>query len=266
MESSAHDPGAVAGALSADDESTPPGARLEDLELRLGHSFADIKLLEQALTHRSLTRDTPRNGGAGPLHEDNERMEFLGDAVVGLTAAAALYRRYPELSEGDLTRLRGALVNRRHLAQVARDVELGRHLLLGKGEERGGGRRKPVLLANAMEAVLGAVFLDAGLDAVQRVVERLILSPSAEALRRQLVEGGGIGDYKSGLQELLQARRLGQPEYCTTTESGPDHRKEFRVEVRCGGRALASGTGSNRKQAEQDAARQALEMLRERAE
>jgi ribonuclease III len=266
MEFSGPDPGVRTGALSADEESTPLPARLEELELRLGFSFANRRLLEQSLTHRSLTRDGTRESAAAPQSEDNERLEFLGDAVVGLAAAESLYLRYPELSEGDLTRLRGALVSRRHLGEVARGLELGRYMLLGRSEENSGGRWKPALLANAMEAVLGALFLDAGLETVRRVVEQFVIGPSAAALRHQLLAGAGIGDYKSGLQELLQARRLGQPEYGTTAESGPDHCKQFFVEVRCGGDVLATGTGRNRKLAEQDAARQALESLRETTE
>ncbi|HTV82639.1 MAG TPA: ribonuclease III [Acidobacteriaceae bacterium] len=270
MESPAHDPGVPGGALSADEERIPLPARLEDLEIRLGHSFNNRRLLEQALTHRSLTRegtrDRTRESAAAAQSEDNERMEFLGDAVVGLAAAESLYLRYPELSEGDLTRLRGALVGRRHLGQVARQLDLGRYLLLGRSEENSGGRAKPALLANAMEAMLGALFLDAGLDAVRRVVDEYVVGPPVDALRRQLLAGEGIGDYKSGLQELLQARRRGQPEYSTTAENGPDHCKQFFVEVRCAGHVLATGAGLNRKLAEQEAARRALEMLRESAE
>jgi ribonuclease III len=268
MEFSAHEPGAgtdtQAGALTADEERSPLPAPLEELETRLGHSFTNRKLLEQALTHRSLTRDG--TSGATNTIEDNERLEFLGDAVVGLAAAESLYRRYPDLTEGDLTRLRGALVSRKHLGQVARQLELGRYLRLGRSEENSDGRGKPVLLANAIEAVLGALFLDAGPEAVRGVVDRWVIDPSAAVLREQLLAGGGIGDYKSGLQELLQARRLGQPEYCTTAESGPDHSKQFFVEARCGARVLGAGTGRNRKLAEQDAARHALATLRERAE
>ncbi len=262
MESSAHDPGVTTGALSAAVERSCLPARLEELETRLGYRFEDRKLLEQALTHRSLTRDGTPESRSG-ANKDNERLEFLGDAVVGLAAAESLYLRYPELAEGDLTRLRGALVSRRNLAQVARQLELGKCLLLGRSEENSGGRAKPALLANAMEAVLGALFLDAGAEAVGRVVDRVIIEPSAEALRGQLA--AGMGDYKSGLQELLQARRLGQPEYRTVAESGPDHCKQFFVEARIGGEALATGTGRNRKLAEQDAARQALEILKENA-
>ncbi len=268
MEYLAQDPGAPASALSPGGETVP--ASLDELEIRLGHSFLHRTLLEQALTHRSLTREgATRDGGpegAGMAREDNERLEFLGDAVVGLAAAESLYLRYPDLSEGDLTRLRGALVSRRHLGQVARQLELGRYLLLGRSEENSGGRAKPALLANAMEAVLGALFLDAGIEGVRRVVEQLLIGPSAAQLREQLLTGAGIGDFKSGLQELLQARRLGQPEYCTTAESGPGHCKQFFVEVRCGNRMLATGAGRNRKLAEQEAARQALEMLRENPE
>jgi len=263
MEFPAHDPGVPARAISADEERSPLPGGLDELEIGLGHSFSNRKLLEQALTHRSLTRDGAREGEPQP--EDNERLEFLGDAVVGLAAAESLYLRYPELTEGDLTRLRSALVSRRHLGQVARELELGRYLLLGRSEENSGGRSKPALLANAMEAVLGALFLDAGLEPVRRVVENLVIAPSAGTLREQLVAGSGIGDYKSGLQEVLQARRQGQPEYRTTAESGPDHCKQFFVDVRCGGEVLATGTGRNRKLAEQDAARQALEVLREGA-
>lgn len=265
MESSVHDPGVPIGALSADVEKASLPAPLRELEIRLGHPFVNFKLLEQALTHRSLTREVSRDGGAEAL-ADNERLEFLGDAVIGLAAAESLYLRFPDLREGDLTRLRGALVSRRHLGQVARQLDLGRYLLLGRSEENSGGRAKPALLANAMEAVLGAIFLDAGLETVRRIVDRLVMDPSAAALRGQLLAGSGIGDYKSGLQELLQARRLGQPEYRTTAESGPDHSKEFFVEVRCGGKSLATGRGRNRKLAEQDAARQALESLRENGE
>jgi ribonuclease-3 len=260
MEFLAHDPGVPASALSPGEETAVP-ASLGELEARLGHSFANRTLLEQALTHRSLTREGTQESGVEPRREDNERLEFLGDAVVGLAAAESLYLRYSELAEGDLTRLRGTLVSRRHLGQVAMQLELGKYLLLGRSEERSGGRAKNALLANAMEAVLGALFLDAGMDAARRVVDEHVIGPSVAELREQLLAGAGIGDFKSGLQELLQARKLGQPEYRTTAESGPDHSKQFFVEARCGDRVLAIGAGRNRKLAEQEAARRALEML-----
>lgn len=200
----------------------------------------------------------------GP-REDNETLEFLGDAVVGLVTAEAVFRRYPELSEGDLTRLRGALVSRRHLSKVAEGLDLGQHLLLGRGEERSGGRSKTALLANAMEAVIGAVYLDGGLEAARQLIEARVVAPSVAALREQVMAGGGMGDFKSALQELLQARRQGQPEYRKTGESGPDHQKHFVVEVRAGDAVLGAGEGPTRKFAEQDAARRAMEKLEEAA-
>lgn len=241
---------------------------LEALEAVLGHLFAHRELLAQALTHRSLAYEQVVAGrpSGETLREDNERLEFLGDAVVGLLAAESLYRRYPEIPEGALTRLRGALVSRRHLAEVARQLQLGKYLRLGRGEERSGGRAKTALLANAMEAVIGALFLDAGLDGAKRLVESRVIEPGVAILRQQLVAEGGIGDFKSALQELLQARKRGQPEYRTMAETGPDHRKLFFVEVRVGGESLADGSGPTRKIAEQDAARQAMERLRSAGE
>ena len=235
----------------------------EELEQALGVRFADRDLLRQALTHRSFVheRGAESASDAGGDREDNERLEFLGDAVVGLVAAEAMYRRFPELAEGELTRLRGALVSRRHLAEVAGELQLGQYLRLGRGEERSGGREKAALLANAMEAVLGAVFLDAGLEEVRRLIEARVIAPSVEALREHLADGTGMGDFKSALQELLQSRRQGQPEYRTTAESGPDHRKRFFVEARMGCEVLAEGAGRTRKHAEQDAARRAIEKL-----
>lgn len=260
MEPTANDPGASTMARSA--EEPRAAAPLEELESALQHRFTDRELLEQALTHRSLAHE---QGSSEPQGEDNERMEFLGDAVVGLAAAECLYRRYPELKEGELTRLRGALVSRRHLGQVGKQLNLGKHLRLGRGEERCGGRTKAVLLANAMEAVLGAVYLDAGMDAARRVAERVVIDPWAGALHEQLRTGAAIGDFKSALQEVIQARKQGQPDYLITAETGPDHHKQFFVEVRSEGRLLASGTGRSRKLAEQDAARLALDALAEAA-
>ena len=257
MESSAH--------FSAPIDMLPPGdlpaadpPAFVHLEAALEHRFADRALLHQALTHSSLAHE---RGAAEPQREDNERLEFLGDAVLGLVAAESVYRRYPELSEGDLTRLRGALVSRKHLAVVAEDLALGKYLLLGKGEERSGGRAKTALLANAMEAVIGAVYLDEGLDAARRLIEARVIAPSIAVLRQQLNHGGGMGDFKSALQELLQARKQKQPEYRITGETGPDHRKSFFVEVLIDGQTLAEGEGRTRKYAEQDAARHAIEKL-----
>ncbi len=257
MEPSAHDPGLITSATS------PEPALPRELEDALGHRFTHKQYLAQALTHSSLAHE---RASRDPQPLDNERLEFLGDAVLGVLTTESLYRRYPDLSEGPLTRLRGALVSRKYLAQVARGLSLGNYLLLGRGEERSGGRAKAALLANAMEAVLGAVYLDAGLESARRVVEALIIEPSVGALRAQLLAGSGIGDFKSALQALFQARRQGQPEYCITAESGPDHLKQFFVEVRSAGRVLAEGTGPTRKLAEQDAARLALDGLQSHGE
>ncbi len=239
-----------------------PGA-IEDLEAVLEHRFARPELLERALTHSSMAHE---HGAASPVREDNETLEFLGDAVVGMVAAESVYRRYSELSEGALTRLRGALVSRRHLAEVAGRLNLGNYLLLGHGEERSGGRTKTALLANAMEAVIGALYLDAGLEAARRLIESRVIAPLVTSLREQLHADGGMGDFKSALQELLQARKQGQPEYRTTGETGPDHHKRFFVEVRVNNEALAEGEGRTRKHAEQDAAQRAIEKLRSAGE
>ena len=258
MEPSAQTPGTSIHMRSPGDAAaTDPGV-VHKLEAVLGHSFAQPELLRRALTHSSLAHE---RGSEEPECEDNETLEFLGDAVVGLVAAEHVYRLYPELSEGALTRLRGALVSRRHLAQVAEGLDLGKYLLLGRGEERSGGRAKTALLANAMEAVIGAIYLDAGLEAARGLIDGHVIAPVVTALREQLTAGSSMGDFKSVLQEQLQARKQGQPDYRTTGETGPDHRKRFFVEVRVGGMAVAEGEGRTRKHAEQDAARRAIDKL-----
>jgi len=238
---------------------------VEDLEAALQYRFANRELLVLALTHSSISHERSSiihdPEASEPQRVDNERLEFLGDSIVGMVAAEAVYRRYPGLPEGDLTRLRGSLVSRRHLAEVAQGLDLGRYLLLGRGEERSGGRTKTALLANAMEAVIGALYLDAGLEAVRRLIEDRAIAPVVATLHAQLSVGGGMGDFKSALQEILQSQKRGQPVYRTTGESGPDHRKRFFVEVRAGAEALAEGEGRTRKHAEQDAARRAIEKL-----
>jgi ribonuclease-3 len=239
-----------------------PHSEISNLQERIGHAFANPELLEQALTHSSLAFEQGLSTGAF----DNEQLEFLGDAVVGLIAADSLYRRYPELQEGELTRLRAGLVSRQHLAQVALRVELGASLFLGKGEERSGGRKKTALLANCLEAVIGAIYLDGGLAAARIFVEKWVVEPDVSGLRVALGRGGGIGDHKSALQEFLQAQKAGQPQYFVKGESGPDHRKRFLVEVRTptaksGPRVLARGSGTTKKHAEQEAARRAYQKL-----
>jgi len=242
---------------------------LQPLERALGHQFTQHSLLVQALTHSSLAHEAQlsENGAsAEPSPDDNEQMEFLGDAVIGLLVAESLYKRFPELSEGELTRLRSALVSRKHLGQVGQRLKLGKYLRLSKGEERSGGRKKSALLANCLEAVAAALYLDAGLEVARAFVERNVVAPSVMELQQGLLEGRSIGDHKSALQEFLQAQKGAQPLYVVKGESGPDHRKRFTVEVRVStngsaARALARGTGTTKKKAEQEAARRALEKL-----
>lgn len=237
---------------------------LDELQRALDFQFKRPELLVQALTHRSFTHEQGAPGEAAL--EDNERLEYLGDAVVGLVAAESLYRRFPDLREGDLTRLRGALVSRKHLAEVGSRIDLGQYLQVGRSERRGRARVKTSLLANALEAVIAAVYLDAGLEAARQLIEAQVIEPDIGALRKQIVAGETLGDFKSALQQLLQSRKQRQPEYHTTGETGPDHQKRFQVEVRSEGKALAEGSGASRKAAEQEAARRALEELRDRGE
>ena len=252
-----------------------------ELEAALGHYFAHTELLVRALTHRSLANERAAKGHtlceqaqAGGKAEaagtgDNERLEFLGDAVLGLVVAEALFQLHPEWQEGELTRVRAQLVSRQHLAEVAAAIGLGNHLRLGRGEDKGGSlRRKSTVLSNAMEAVLGALFLDGGLEPVSAFARRWVMGEAAEQLAEQLRSGAALGNYKSALQEHLQATHAGAPVYRVKSESGPDHRKRFLVEVRLKtadavtGKQLARGMGSTKKHAEQDAARRALERLK----
>jgi ribonuclease III len=237
--------------------------------LDLGHTFRNPELLEQALTHRSLSYETNPESLADP-RADNEQLEFLGDSILGLVIAEALYRRFPNSREGELTRLRASIVSRRHLGEMALRLNLGARLRLGKGEERSGGRTKAALLSNALEAVIAALYLDAGLPAAAAFIDRHILTPALPSLTLALdpasTFSGAVGDHKSALQEHLQAAGLGQPQYILTGQSGPDHQKRFHVEVRVhqpageatDTAALASAEGSTKKQAQQEAARLAL--------
>ena len=239
------------------------GALLDDL---LGYRFRNRSLLHLALTHSSLAYESQHR--AHVSGSDNERLEFIGDAVLGLVVAEALYRRFPELREGELTRMRASLVSRRNLAEVAGRIALGPMLRLGRGEEHSGGHRKPALLADALEAVIAAIYLDGGLGPATDFVHRHIIQP-AEPHLHGLLQGavpiaGAMGDFKSALQEQLQATGAGQPRYILTEESGPDHQKRFRIEVRIDAPdgssiPLAQAEGTTKKQAQQEAARLALE-------
>jgi len=233
------------------------------------HPFERPELLTWALTHRSLAYETHPETPLDPA-SDNEQLEFVGDAVLGLAVAESLFRRFPASREGELTRLRASLVSRHHLSHVASRIGLGDLLLLGRGEEQSGGRKKPALLANALEAVIAALYLDGGLNTARAFIERHIIEPALPDLHLALQSGdtfsGAIGDHKSALQEHLQASGSGQPHYVLTAQSGPDHQKRFRVEVRVGdglggSRALAESEGNTKKQAQQEAARIAFERL-----
>jgi ribonuclease III len=218
------------------------------LERALGVRMKDRSLLETALIHRSFAFER------GEV-VTNERLEFLGDAVLGVVVTDLAYRNFGEMPEGELAKLRAAIVNMGTLAVVARELGLGGEILLGRGEELSGGREKASILADALEAVLGAVYLDRGIDVTARVIRRLFW-PRIEAYAR----GEGERDYKTGLQELA-AQDLGRiPEY-RILERGPDHEKEFTASVFVGGRELGSGTGRSKKEAEQRAAREAFTRL-----
>jgi ribonuclease III len=222
-------------------------------EKRLGHRFRHRELLELALTHRSHANERGRD-------EHYERLEYLGDAVLGMVTAEWLYRKHPKLPEGELSRLKAQLVSRGTLARHATAIALGEVLRLGVGEERSGGRGKPSLLADSLEAVFGAVYLDAGLPAAAKVIH-LMLEPMLEVEegRSQLLEA----DAKTRLQEIAQARGGALPEYRHTGATGPDHSRLYRVECWLDGQVVGSGEGSSKKQAEQRAAAGALSHLQE---
>jgi ribonuclease-3 len=243
--------------------------QLKELESALGHDFVNPEILVRALTHRSLAHELAQGNGKDPAAapDDNERLEFLGDAVLGLVVAEALFIAHPEWREGELTRVRSGLVSRQHMAQVAEEIGLGKYLRLSRAEERSGLRRKSTVLSNTMEAVMGALFLDGGLEPVRVFVSGQVMAQAAERLAGELRSGAALGNYKSALQERLQAARAGTPVYRVKSESGPDHHKRFLVEVGlkgAGGKRgepLARGMGRTKKHAEQDAARRALDRL-----
>jgi ribonuclease-3 len=239
------------GAAGAQAPAGPGSSPLDDLQARLGLRI-DRGLLERALTHRSYAYE---NGGL----PTNERLEFLGDAVLGLVVTDALYRRHPELPEGQLAKLRAAVVNMRALADVARGLDLGAHVLLGRGEETTGGRDKSSILADTLEAVLGAAYLDHGIEVTRDLVHRLV----DPLLASSMTLGAGL-DWKTSLQELTAGLALGVPEY-GLQEEGPDHAKVFHAVVVVGGTTWGQGTGRSKKEAEQEAAAAAWRALRAEA-
>jgi len=224
------------------------------LQQAIGYRFRDRGLLEHAMTHTSRANEDVSGG----VH-DNESMEFLGDAVIGFVIADVLFREFPDFDEGEKSKTKAALVSTSTLARQAERLDLGEHLLLGRGEEKTGGRRKQALLADGYEALIAAIYLDGGIEHVRAFIVREFGPLLAEVQQHGVA---GSQDYKSALQELLQGREQPLPEYRLVGTMGPDHRKLFQVEVVVNGEALAESTGASKKEAEQDAARAALEKLR----
>ena len=221
---------------------------MQELEKKLNYTFRNQELLREALNHSSYANEH-RSQGLG----SNERLEFLGDSVLGFVTAEYLFARHPDLPEGDLTRIRAALVCEQSLHEVAQKLNLGSYLKLGKGEEAGGGRERPSIIADAVEAVLAAVYLDGGIGSARKLIQKFILDREAEKSASR--------DYKTALQELVQ-RESGQVlSYRLTGESGPDHAKVFRVEVDLNGTPAGKGEGRSKKEAEQSAAKAAIAHL-----
>jgi ribonuclease III len=225
----------------------------ESLQRAIGYRFRDRGLLEHAMTHTSRANEDVSGGVV-----DNESMEFLGDALLGFVVADMLFREFPEYDEGEKSKTKAAVVSTASLARQAERLQLGDHLLLGRGEEKTGGRRKQALLADGYEALIAAIYLDGGIDQARAFIAREF-GPRLEEARHAGVAGQ---DFKSALQELLQGRDLPLPEYRLVSTFGPDHRKQFEIEVVVRGESLATATGSSKKDAEQEAARAALEKLR----
>jgi ribonuclease III len=240
------------------------------LEHALGHRFQSRAILDQALTHSSFAREAESqvpSGTASAVPGDNEQLEFLGDAVLAFVVSQELFRRFPEYAEGDLSKLRAHIVSARALIRPARNLEIGKYLRFGKGEERSGGRTKSALLVNALEALIAAIFLDAGLEKAQQFVVNTILQPALEELQKQSNSTLPVTDYKSALQEIVHASGRPQPGYSLVKEQGPEHRKVFTMEVHVpapigGGEAFVTrAEAGTKKRAEQGAARQAWEYL-----
>jgi ribonuclease III len=224
----------------------------DEIETRVGYRFKDRGLLEHALTHKSRAAEDVSGGVA-----DNESLEFLGDAVLGLIVADALFRQYPTYNEGQKSKIKASVVSTQSLARHAEQIRLGEHLILGRGEEKTGGRYKQALLADAYEALIAAIYLDGGLDAADAFLRREL----KDAMDAGAAENFVGRDYKSALQERVQALGRPLPEYRIAGEAGPDHRKVFSVDVVVGGEVLGSASGRAKKEAEQEAARLALDRL-----
>jgi ribonuclease-3 len=222
---------------------------LSDLEQTVGYIFTDKELLKKALTHSSYANEQWHNSLLC-----NERLEFLGDSILGMMVAEHLFKLFPDRPEGELTRIRADMVCEQALARVADKLQLGQHLLLGNGEEQGGGRKRGSILADAVESLIAACYLDGGFTAALGFIQRFVLTEVPQKRLHNI-------DYKTALQELVQQKKSQVLTYALTGESGPDHAKEFSVQVSLNGRVVGEGIGSSKKRAEQDAARIALEKL-----
>lgn len=232
--------------LSVEEEN-----QLLPLENRLGYAFGDLLLLKQSLTHKSYCNEKRLNKG-----DHNERLEFLGDAVLELCVSDLIIKQFPDAREGEMSKIRASLVNETALAETARQIELGRYLFLGKGEEQGQGREKNSLISDAFEALLGAIYLDAGYKKVFAIVHSLFVSQINRALTEDINR-----DFKTKLQEIAQLKFKTAPEYRVVSQEGPDHDKVFQIDVYIAGQKVSEGVGKSKKQAEQKSAQNALESL-----
>jgi ribonuclease-3 len=225
---------------------------LKEVEKKLGYSFKNPQLLEQALTHSSYAYEH-----LADKKKDNEILEFLGDAVVGLVLSDFLRLNYPELSEGQLSKLRSAIVSTNSLSSLAKKLKLDKYIRLGKGEEKNGGRKKKSILADTLEAVMGAVYVDSNFETVRSVLQNIVIKHFKKLPKTSFL----INNFKSALQEYFNQRNLPAPVYRTVTEEGPEHEKIFTVEVAAGDKVLARAQGHSKKSAEQKAAQKALKKL-----
>ena len=222
---------------------------INELEAAIGYRFQNITLLQNALSHSSYANERWHDG-----LKSNERLEFLGDSILGMLVADYLYRAFPDRLEGELTRMRADMVCEKTLAKVANSLNLGKHLMLGRGEELGGGRNRDSILADAVESVIAACYLDGGMDAAKAFIQKFILV-NVPVTKLQNT------DYKTALQELVQQKKNQVLSYCLIGESGPDHDKQFRVELTLNDKVVGVGEGTSKKRAEQAAAKAAMEAL-----
>ena len=237
---------------ATDGRVIPLRNEFSELERRVGYTFRDPGLLEHALTHTSRANEDVSGGVI-----DNESLEFLGDAVLGFAIADLLFRRFPSRDEGWKSKMKATLVSTASLARLAERLDLGEHLLLGRGEEKTGGRRKQALLADGYEALIAAIYLDGGVDPVAAFIARQF----EDLINEARTPAAAFHDYKSALQERVQSAGGPPPEYAVISETGPDHNKVFQVQVRVGGAALAEAAGRSKKEAEQEAAKKAIVKL-----